>query len=181
MIDIIPHKDEQVVEYILWMWQAEDLIRAFEFNPVKIDEFVNSQIDDEKQSAFLRDWYHSLLRKMKRQKLERKGHLSELQNIMLELIYLHNTLLQVLKDSKYIELHKIALPHLESFKSKSNSKLQDVDACIQAMYGMLLLNMQKKEISDATQESMETFKNLLQYLGSQYYNMRTGSLKFDAN
>jgi len=181
MIETEPDKIENVVEYLLWMWQAEDLVRAFEFNPLKIDEFVLSQVSEEKGGDLLRDWYHNLTKKMKRQGLEKKGHLEELNQLLLELVYLHNTLLQVLKDEKYVQLFKVAQPHLEEFKKKSNLKVHEVEASMNGMYGLLLLKIQKKEISPATEESLGTFKNLLQHLSLQYKKMKTGELNFTMN
>lgn len=177
-------KADNIVEYILMMWQCEDLIRAFEFNPVNLDEYIASQFAEENVEIkeATRNWYSDLLKQMKNQKLTKSGHVSELSELMTELIFLHNTLINISKDNRYIDLFNMTIPHLEEFKKKmDNPDRHPVDAYLHGLYGMLLLKLQKKEITKETQESLNTFAQLMNYLAKQYKEMKSGLLDYSKN
>ena len=177
-------RNENIVEYILMMWQCEDLVRAFEFDPLKLDEYISLQFGDEspKIKEETREWYLALLRQMKNEKLVKSGHTSELRELLTELIFLHNTLINITKNSRYIDLYNLTLPHLEEFKSKmDNPNKHPIEAYLQALYGMLLLKLQKKEISPATKESMNTFVQIMAFIAKEYKEMKTGLLDYSAN
>jgi hypothetical protein len=112
---------ENIAEYILYMYQIEDIIRAFQFDLETIVQHTVLPItENEAEIAEYRSWYEGLIREMKAQRLEQKGHLADIQDIVIELSYLHNTLLTVYNDEKYKMLHDQAVSTLEEFKSKSN-------------------------------------------------------------
>jgi len=177
-------KEENIVEYILMMWQCEDLVRAFEFDPFQLDSYVSAQFGEESDElkADTRNWYSAILKQMKNEKLLKTGHISDLRELMTELFFLHNTLINISKDNRYIDLFNMTTPHLEEFKKKmDNPNRHPVEAYLHALYGMLLLKLQKKEISPATQESLNSFAQIMAYLAKQYKEMKSGLLDYSAN
>lgn len=177
-------KAENIVEFILMMWQCEDLVRAFEFDPLKLDEYISAQFGRETEvlREASRNWYSDLLKQMKDQRLVKSGHISDITELMTELMFLHNTLINISKDNRYIDLFEMTLPHLEEFKKKmDNPNRHPVDAYLQGLYGMLLLKLQKKEISPGTQESLNTFAQIMNYLAKQYKEMKSGLLDYSKN
>lgn len=177
-------KEENIVEYLLIIWQCEDLVRAFDFDEPTLTEYLTSQLKemdtDAKESTL--NWYRDLVKKMKSQKLEKTGHVEEVSEIMTELFFLHNTLLSIIKDDIYIKQNEKAVPHLEEFKKKmGNPDKHPIEAYLEALYGMLLLKIQKKEITDATKESIEIFAKLMKYLAKQYGEMKRGLLDYSKN
>jgi len=173
-------KDQNVAEYIVYMYQIEDIIRAFKLDIDAIMEnFVIPQLPDRSFEKQNRDWYLGLIQQMKAQKLEEKGHLAELNEIMMELSYLHTTLLNMTKDQKYQGVYDRAVPFIEDFKSRSNLKEKNhIEIGFHAMYMKLLMKLQKKEISAETEEAFDSMRMMLAYLGRAYHKMKSGDLDF---
>lgn len=176
-------KNENIAEYILYMYQVEDIIRAFKFDiDAILANYVQPQLPD---SSFLNQyntWYTSLIQQMKSQKIEQTGHLVDTQEIMIELSYLHNTLLNTTKDEKYIALFDVATKYIDELKAKSNLKDKNqVEIAFHGMYMKLLLKLQKKEISPETEEAFDSMRILLAYLSRGYHKMKAGDLDFLQN
>lgn len=176
-------KGQNIAEYIVYMYQIEDIIRAFQMDIEAImSNFVIPQLPDRSFESQHRTWYEGLIKQMKAQKIEEKGHLVELNEIIVELSYLHTTLLNMTKDEKYVGIFDRALPLMEDFKSRSNLKDKNhVEIAFHAMYMKLLMKLQKKEISAETEEAFDAMRILLAYLGRAYHKMKSGDLDFLQN
>jgi hypothetical protein len=169
-------KEENIAEYMLYMYQIEDVIRAYKFDLDRIvEEFVKPQLPDASFLAQYREWYDGLIREMQYEKITESGHLLQLREILVELSYLHNSLLNVVNDDKYRALYEAANPHIEEFREHSNLKDRNqIEICFQALYMKLLLRLQKKEISEETETSFDAMRVLLAYLSQAYHKMRSG-------
>ena len=68
-------RKENIAEYILYLYQIEDLIRAFQgdINLIQEKLIVRYQTD-EKTSAEITDWYNNLVKMMEKEGIEEKGH-----------------------------------------------------------------------------------------------------------
>lgn len=172
--------NENIAEYILYMYQVEDVIRAYRFDLEAIMEnYVRPQLPDEAYYQEYARWYTDLIRKMKEQQKQKSGHLVELNEILVELSYLHNTLLNLANDQKYKALVETAAPYMEEFRSKSNLKDKNqIELLFGAMYMKLLLRLQKKEISAETEEAFDAMRVMLAYLSQAYHRMKQGDLDF---
>jgi hypothetical protein len=173
-------KAENIAEYIVYMYQIEDVIRAFQFDIDAImNNFVAPQLPDRSFENQYRQWYLDLIQQMKAQKIEEKGQLAELNEIIVELSFLHNTLLNMTKDEKYQGVFDRALQPLDDFKSRSNLKDKNhIEIAFHAMYMKLLMRLQKKEISAETDEAFDAMRMMLAYLGRSYHKMKSGDLDF---
>lgn len=171
---------ENIAEYILYMYQIEDIIRAFQFDLNKIVQHTVLTItQNETEIQAYRTWYQGIISQMKAQRIEQQGHLAEIQDIVIELSYLHNTLLTVYNDEKYKMLLEQAASALEEFKSKSNLKEKNnVELLLHAMYMKLLMRLKKQEISSETEEAFDAMRILLAYLVKSYHEMKNGTLSF---
>lgn len=176
-------KQQNIAEYIIYMYQVEDIIRAFKLDIDAIMEhYVLPQLPDRSFEKQYREWYEDLIRQMKIQRIEQSGHLNELKEIIIELSYLHNTLLNMTKDVKYQGVFDRALPAIEDFKAKSNLKDKNhIEIAFHGMYMKLLLKLQKKEISAETEEAFDAMRMMLAYLGRAYHKMKSGDLDFLQN
>lgn len=176
-------KQQNIAEYIIYMYQIEDIIRAFNFDLEAIMEnFVLPQLPDRSFEKQYREWYSDLIRQMKVQRIEKSGHLTELKEIIIELSYLHNTLLNMTKDEKYQGVFDRALQPIEDFKEKSDLKDKNhIEVAFHGMYMKLLLKLQKKEISAETEEAFDHMRIMLAYLGRGYHKMKSGDLDFLKN
>ena len=89
-------KKENIAEYLLYMWQIEDIIRASRLDIDRIQsEIIDlySGISDEQRKQ-LRDWYESLIDMMRAEGVTEKGHLQINKNVIIELTDLHLRLLR---------------------------------------------------------------------------------------
>jgi hypothetical protein len=167
---------ENIAEYILYMYQIEDLIRGFQFDLDRImNEFVRPQLPDESFVPSYRAWYEGLIRDMKSERITESGHRMELQEIMVELSYLHNSLLTVVNDEKYQKLYETATPFIEDLKQKSNlQEKNQIEICFHGLYMKLLLRLQHREISSETEEAFDSMRIILAYLSRAYHQMKNG-------
>ena len=174
---------ENIAEYILYMYQIEDVIRAYKFDlDTIIENYVKPQLPDNSFIGNYTTWYADLIRNMKSEKKEITGHLHEINEVMVEISYLHSTLLNVMNDEKYKALFETALPNIEDFKQKSNLKDKNhVEIAFHALYMKLLLRLQKKEISAESENAFDTMRILLAYLAKAYRNMKSGNMDFINN
>ncbi len=174
-------KEENIAEYLLYMWQMEDLVRGNDLDPEKIEQHVIAEIEEEEKKEAERAWFQDLIRRMKAEGIEEKGHLSELDEVMVELYYLHNTLLNVIRDKNYSELFEKAMPHISALQKKTKEPGHEIETCLTGLYGYLLLKLREQEISKETQEAMDVFRKLVAYLAEQYKKMKAGDLNFQMN
>ena len=173
-------KAENIAEYILLMYQIEDIIRASDFDLDRvIESFVKPQLPDDSFLEANRKWYADVIQKMKAQQLHKAGHLLDIKEILIELSYLHNTLLNASQDGKYKGVVDRAIPFIDEFKEKSNLKeMNHIEIALHAMYMKLLLRLQKKEISAETEEAFDAMRIMLAYLSRSYNKMKSGDMNF---
>lgn len=174
---------ENIAEYILYMYQIEDIIRAYHFDlDLIMENYVRPQLPDESFLPSYIKWYTDLIQNMKSQRIEKVGHLHEVNEVMVEISYLHNTLINLVKDEKYKTLFSNALQNIEDFKEKSNLKEKNhIEIAFHALYMKLLLRLKKKEISAESEQAFDTMRILLAYLARAYHQMKNGSIDFINN
>jgi len=170
-------KEDNIAEYILYMWQLEDIIRANNFDIEQISKLLVEPLTiDEETKKSISQWYKLLIDKMKNQGIMVKGHLGELNDLLLELQYLHNALLNVLKDQKYEHLYLSAKLNIDAFKTKlSSATKNEIDVCLNGLYGLLLLRLKKKPINKETTEAMNSFSQMIAYLSFKYKTVNQSS------
>lgn len=162
-----------IIEYLLYMWQIEDLLRAKGLDPVRIEKEIVAgyrQSSDEMQK--ISEWYRSLAERMQHEELIRQGHLASLNRLVEELNDLHLNLLNDFHDEKYAELYGWAKESIKELKQKSGQPgMLEVEACLQGLYGLLMMRLQKREVSSETLESLSTFSHLLAHLNLRYFSL----------
>ncbi|MBU2019237.1 MAG: DUF4924 family protein [Bacteroidetes bacterium] len=174
---------ENIAEYVLYMYQVEDIIRAYKFDlDTLMEVYVQKTISNSSFTSSYREWYKDLVQKMISQKIEKSGHLLELQEILMEISYLHNTLINLTGDHKYKDIFERANPFIEEFKDRSNLKEKNhVEIAFHALYMKLLLKLQGKEISAESEEAFDAMRMMLAYLAKAYGSMKQGDMDFLQN
>jgi hypothetical protein len=174
---------DNTAEYLLYMFQIEHIIRSsnFDLNLI-MDVFVRPTLVEKSLENQYKDWYIDLINQMQSQGLEKDGHLDSLKEIIIELIYLHNSLLSVVNDEKYLSLVSSAAEDLLAFKEKSNFvKRHDIEALLHAMNMKLQLKIRKQQITPETELAMDKMRVQLAYLSREYGRMKTGNSNFIQN
>ncbi len=164
------------MEYILYLWQIEDLIRANGFDPELIRVTVVDQFEvGEEDREALMQWYSHWIDIMKKEDLLVSGHMQFLHELIYELNDLHLNLINDLHQEEYLEQYRWAKPHIQSLKSRIGvASMCEIEVCLTGLYGLLLMRLQQKEVSSGTLESISTFSNLLALLNVRYLAIRNG-------
>lgn len=164
-------RKSNVAEYILYMWQVEDLLRAMQVDIRQVEQYVLSQfqVNDEVRLE-VRDWYDNLIEMMKREEVVKVGHLQVIKNMVNELTELHYYLLHEAQDMRYKQLFMMAANNLLDYRRKTDlpGEISDVELALHALYGHLMLRLQKKEINSQTTMAMESFSKMVAYLAARY-------------
>lgn len=165
-----------IAEYILYMWQVEDMLRALGLDIRRVKEAVIDRFEVDGETAReMYDWYDNLIEMMRKERVEQKGHLQILKNNVDELTELHYFLLQKAGDMRYRQIVTMAAGNLMDFRAKSGAgnEISDVELALNALYGQLMLRLQKKEIYAQTAQAMESFSKLAGYLAACYHKNET--------
>ena len=128
----------------------------------------------------LEEWYGNLVDMMHSEGVKEKGHLQINQNVILNLTELHARLLASTKFPFYNAAYFKALPFIVELRHKNrHTDEPELETCFEALYGVLLLRLQKKEVSPATAKAMESISGFISLLASYYNKERNGELDFD--
>lgn len=143
------NKHDNIAEYILYLWQIEDYLRAFPQAAEGHQELMD-----------LREMMH-------REGITEGGHLHLAQNALAEIEELHAALLE--EDAMYRAQMLRVTPTLNLLKAKTDRPtMSDVEACLTLLYQIMLLRLQKREISPETQEVQQKATRVLQVLSRLY-------------
>ena len=87
-------RKENIAEYLLYMWQVEDIIRANQWDIEKIKTNVINQFEvSSEQKQELIQWYEELIDMMYHENVKERGHLQINNNVIIQLSDLHNLLI----------------------------------------------------------------------------------------
>ena len=164
-------RHENMAEYLLYLWQVEDIIRACKFDMDTIEQRVISRYDvDDAKRAEIRDWYESLVLMMKHEHVERGGHLQICKNVLIRLNDLHHQLLASDKYPEYGADYYRTLPLIVELRAREHKQepTGELETCFNALYGVLLLRLQGKEISHDTQVAIAQISHFLGLLSAFY-------------
>ncbi|MDO4320376.1 MAG: DUF4924 family protein [Bacteroidales bacterium] len=165
-------RKENIAEYLLYMWQIEDIIRA---NGLDIDKITANVIDkyelDPARRKQMVEWYESLIDMMRREDVVDKGHLQLNKNIIIQLVQLHTALLRDPRFGEYTKRFYAALPFIVELRSKAGEDPKgEIETCFNALYGMLILRLRSKEVSPQTQEAIKQISSFIALL-SHYFHL----------
>ena len=147
-------KKDNIAEYILYLWQMEDYLRAFPQNADATPEL------------------HELNEMMHREGIVESGHLQLAQNALAELEDLHAQLLD--EDAMYRAAIIRLQPSLNLLKAKTDRPtMSDIEACLLLLYQIMLLKLQKKEITTQTASVQQQATQLLTFLSRTYHDDQT--------
>lgn len=163
------HK-ENIAEYLLYMWQIEDIIRA---NNLDIDRITASVIDrfqfTDAQRKEMVEWYESLIDMMRREGVEKTGHLQLNKNVIIQLTDLHLALLKDPRFPEYTAEFYKTLPYIVELRAKAgDTPVGEIETCFNALYGMLMLRLQGKEITPDTLDAVAQISKFLALLARDY-------------
>lgn len=171
------HK-ENIAEYLLYMWQIEDIIRANGLDIEKIEKNVIDKFQlDPAQKKEMTEWYESLIDMMRRENVEKSGHLQLNKNVIIQLTDLHLALLKDPRFPEYTAEFYKTLPYIVELRAKSGEKpTGEIETCFNALYGMLMLRLQSKEVTAETRQAITQISRFLALLSKDYHLDREDKL-----
>lgn len=159
-------KKRSTPEYIIYMWQVEDTIRAFDCSLSRLRMEYISRFDyTEEQREELADWYGSLIGMMNREGCRKSGHLSVNNAIVEELEERHKILLADRKNTSYNRQYYKVLPMIVELRARGANKEEgEIATCLNALYGVMMLRVVGREISPQTTNGIKEISTLLNML-----------------
>lgn len=173
-------RKKSIAEYLLYMWQTEDIIRAYGCSLVVLNREYISRFDyDEERKEELRDWYGNLIRMMNEEGKREYGHLQINEVLLKDVIDLHRKLLQSSKFPFYNAVYYKVLPFIVELRNKGDKEVDEIETCLDALYGVMLLRLQKKEITAETERAVNEISTFIGLLSDYYIKDRDEGLKFE--
>jgi len=164
-------RKENIAEYILYIWQLEDIIRGYNFDMKKIEEFIIKPSNQPMHTSNqIREWYTNMIEAMHAEGIAKQGHLLYIKSIIQDLSSLNISLLQDPSFAEYKKKFDNAVPAIHDILLKSNGTIKnEIDACFNALYGFLILRLQKKEIGKDTLDAVKKITEFINALTSIYH------------
>ena len=146
-------KKDNIAEYILYLWQMEDYLRAFPQNAEATPEL------------------HDLNEMMHREGIVEGGHMALANNALSEVEELHAQLLD--EDALYRAAMIRLRPALNLLKAKTDRPtMSDIEACFVLLYQIMMLRLQKKEITPETADVQQRATQVLTFLSRAYRDVK---------
>lgn len=173
-------KQQNVVEYIIYIWHLQDLLRSMNFDLDLLHEKVLQSISNETEKYQALEEYKNFIKIMHDEGVKTKGNVSLVNEAIAEMNYLHNSLLTVFQDKDYMELYDSCKEVISELKNKSaNAYLSPVEICLNGVYGVVILRLKQEKISEATADAVKKFSNLLNFIAAKYKDMSEGKPLFN--
>lgn len=193
-------RKKSIAEYLLYMWQIEDIIRAYQCSLTKIrKEYIDKFNYTDAQKDEEEDWFGDLLRMMNQEGCRENGHLQINKVIMQSLNELHAQLLTSSKFPFYSAEYYRVLPFIVELRGKTkqvadrmarkneanlkeiaaNLGHSEIETCFDVLYGVMILRLQKKEISRETETAVKEITTLIGMLSDYYQKDKTEGLQFE--
>ena len=162
------------------MWQTEDLIRAYGCSLSRIrHEYINKFDYTKEQKEELADWYGNLVRMMNQEGKRENGHLQINEIIVQDMMDLHAHLLQSSKFPFYNAEYFKVLPFIVELRNKGDKKNNEIETCLDALYGVMILRLKKKEITPETTHAVQEITTFIGMLSDYYIKDKTEGLEFE--
>ena len=193
-------RKKSIAEYLLYMWQIEDIIRAYQCSLTKIrreyiDKFDYTDVQKDEEE----DWFGDLIRMMNQEGCRESGYLQINKVVMQSLNELHAQLLASSKFPFYSAEYYRVLPFIVELRGKTkqvadrmarknepnlkeiaaNLGHSEIETCFDLLYGVMMLRLQKKEISHETEVALKEITTLIGMLSDYYLKDKTEGLQFE--
>ena len=174
-------RKQSIAEYLLYMWQVEDIIRAYGCNLAKLRREYISRFDySQEDMEELTDWYANLIRMLTQEGCREQGHLQINKIVVDDLNELHARLIDSPKFPFYRAEYYKVLPFIVELRRKGgDNNLSEVETCLNALYGVMMLRLQKRDISPDTQHAVSEITTLMGMLSDYYLKDKKEGLEFD--
>lgn len=169
-----------IAEYVLYMWQVEDIIRAYQcdLSAIKREYISRFDLTDEQRDEMV-DWYGNLIRMIREEGLTTGGHIQINKIVVQQMNELHAQLLSSPKFPFYNAEYYKVLPFIVELRNKGSKEISEIETCLNALYGVMMLRLQQKEVSKSTENAVKEITTFLGMLSDYYKKDKEEGLKFE--
>ena len=171
-------RKENIAEYILYLWQIEDLLRALQFSPEAIYSqlVARREVAEEQKQIFLL-WYMDIVNLLREEGKEEKGHLEHTLHLIQDLHDLHLRLMKLPLGEHY----RTTVAHLEPELPKlravvGNPGMSDTELCFRALYAAMLYRIKGQGERSAVSDTLEFISPVIAELSALYGKVERGEI-----
>ena len=174
-------KEDNIAAYLLYMWQEEDILRAFHLDMEKLKKnylprFANLPEEDRKEQE---EWYGGLISMMHGERVTEHGHLQLCKNVLQNLQELHAKLDASPKYAIYHAAYLNALPIIVELRANDGAEeYGEIEICFIFLYGLIILRMQHKPVSEETAAAQKRITDFIHLLADYYKQDQKEPLEF---
>lgn len=170
---------ENIAEYILYLWQIEDLIRALGFDMQRLYQVLvapQAISDEQKQSLFY--WYEDMANMLITEGKREQGHVAHIQHLIADIHDMHLRLLAMPIGRDYKARFSLLEPHLIKLRSelKDSSGKSDSEVMFMALYSVVLLRLKGEDKSSHITDVMELVSPVVALLADYYRKVEQGEI-----
>ncbi len=165
-------RKQNIAEYLLYLWQVEDLLRACHLDIDVVKRNVISQYDtDDDTRHEITEWYESIIKMMELENVKEKGHIRVCHNVLIRLNDLH---LQLLANAErfpdYHDDYYRTLPFIVQLRATlpEQQRPSELETCFNALYGVMILHLQGKEITQDTAAAISQISHFVGLLAAYF-------------
>ena len=161
------------------MWQVEDTKRAFGCQLSRIRREYIEQFDyTDEQKEEETDWFGNLIRMMNEEGCRERGHLQINKTTLMMLEDLHRQLIDSTTFPFYTSEYYKVLPYIVELRNRgANKKENEIETCFNSLYGVMMLKLQKKDISPDTAHAVKEITTLIGMLNDYYFKDKSEGLE----
>jgi hypothetical protein len=151
------------------MWQVEDIIRAYQcdLSAIKREYISRFDLTDEQRDEMV-DWYGNLIRMIREEGLTAGGHIQINKIVVQQMNELHAQLLSSPKFPFYNAEYYKVLPFIVELRNKGSKDISEIETCLNALYGVMMLHLQGKEISQDTAAAISQISHFIGLLAAYF-------------
>ena len=173
-------RKKSIAEYLLYMWQVEDTIRAFgcQLGRIRREYIAHFDYSDEQKDEET-DWFGNLIRMMNEEGKRESGHLQINMGTLQLMEELHQQLLSSSKYPFYTSEYYKVLPFIVELRNKgANKDEHEIETCLNSLYGVMMLRLKKATISPDTEHAVKEISTLIGMLSDYYHKDKEEPLEF---
>ena len=172
-------RKENIAEYILYLWQLEDLLRALQFSPEAIYSQLVAprEVADEQKHIYLL-WYMDIVNLLRKEGKEQSGHLEHTSHLIGDVHNLHLQLMQNPVGEHYRKTFARLAPQLPQLRAMiSRDDVSDTELAFRALYAAMLYRIKgDKKRAEAISDTIELVSPVVAELAAMYGKVERGEV-----
>ena len=177
-------RKENIAEYILYLWQIEDLLRALQFSPEAIYSQLVAprQIEEEQKHVYLL-WYMDIVNLLRKEGKEDGGHLEHTLHLIGDMHNLHLQLMQNPVGEHYRTTFARLAPQLPMLRTLVKKEdVCDTEICFRALYAAMLYRIKgDQKRAEAINDTIELVSPVVAELAAMYGKVERGEIDLFEN